>query len=285
MAIQSLSILVPCNGHCWNNCRFCVSQMHDEHYSKDIITTNNIPQSYLNRMQWTRDAGCDSLIFTGVTEPQQNLPFIYKLLTLNRTLRTPFYNISIQTTGTALTPGEIERLAQAGINTIALSISSFSDQENWDIIQAPKKVRTMSIADIMGCAKDNGMNVRACLNLTSEFNAVSPWIYFDWAEQYDVDQLTFRKIYSSGNNEKSTWIREHLFDNDRFESIRQFIIEHGTIVRRLPFGALLYDVNGISTVIDEDCMAEHNIEEIRYAVLRANNHLYSSWNKKGSLIF
>ena len=40
MAIQSLSILVPCNGHCWNNCHFCVSQMHDEHYSKDIITTN-----------------------------------------------------------------------------------------------------------------------------------------------------------------------------------------------------------------------------------------------------
>ena len=285
MAIQSLSILVPCNGHCWNNCHFCVSMQHNEYYSKDIITTNNIPQSYLDRMQWTRDAGCDSLIFTGVTEPQQNLPFIYKLLTLNRTLRTPFYNISIQTTGTALTPGEIERLAQAGINTIALSISSFDDQKNWDIIQAPEKVRTMSIVNIIECAKDNGMNVRACLNLTNEFNIFHPGIYFDWAEQYDVDQLTFRKIYSSGNNEKSTWIKEHLFDNNKFESIRQFIIERGTIIRRLPFGALLYDVNGVSTVIDEDCMAEHNIKEIRYAVLRANNKLYSSWNKKGSLIF
>lgn len=285
MAIQSLSILVPCGGHCWNNCHFCVSQMHDEHYSKDIITVNNIPKSYLNRMQWTRDAGCDSLIFTGVTEPQQNLLFIYKLLTLNKTLRTPFYNISIQTTGTALNPEEIKKLAQAGITTLALSISSFSDQKNWDIIQAPEKVRTMTIVDMMECAKDNGMNVRACLNLTSEFNIFYPEIYFDWAKQYDVDQLTFRKIYSDGDNEKSAWIKEHLFDSNRFESIRQFIIERGTVVRRLPFGALLYDVNGVSTVIDEDCMAEHNIEEIRYAVLRANNHLYSSWNKKGSLIF
>ena len=285
MNIQSLSILVPCGGHCWNNCHFCVSQMHHENYSKDIITANNIPQSYLDRMQWARDNGCDSLIFTGVTEPQQNLPFIYKLLALNCTLRAPFYNISIQTTGTNLTSEEIEKLAVAGINTITLSISSLNNRRNWDIIQAPQKVRTMELLDIIDCAKENNMNVRACFNLTDAFNEIPTQIFFIWAQDNNIDQITFRKIYASGENEKTTWIKQHQFDEIKFIDIQQYVKNHGIPIRKLPFGAILYDVNGVGVVVDDDCMAEHNIEEMRYAILRANNHLYSNWNLKGSLIF
>ena len=73
MNIQSLSIVVPCGDHCWNNCRFCVSRMHHEDDGKTIISAQSIPQLYMEKVQWCRDEGCNALIFTGTTEPQQNL--------------------------------------------------------------------------------------------------------------------------------------------------------------------------------------------------------------------
>ena len=105
MNIQSLSIVVP-TGECWNHCKFCVSRQHCEKYGKNIVSAQNIPQSYLNRISFVRDEGCNSMILTGTAEPQQNLPFIYALLDKNWQLRKPFYNISLQTTGTNLNPEE-----------------------------------------------------------------------------------------------------------------------------------------------------------------------------------
>ena len=104
MNIQSLSIVVP-TGKCWNNCEFCVSKMHSETYGASIIKNDNeIPQSYINRMNFVRDEGCNSMIITGTAEPQQNMPFILNLLEANKCLRKPFYNISIQTTGSGFAP-------------------------------------------------------------------------------------------------------------------------------------------------------------------------------------
>ena len=287
MNIQSLSIVVPCGDQCWNNCRFCVSRMHHEDYGKPIISANEIPQSYMDRVQWCRDEGCNALIFTGTTEPQQNLPFIYKFMNFQWDLRKPFYNISIQTTGSNLNPEEIRKLSQVGITTLALSISSLSDSRNWDIIQTPTKLRTMKLVDIISCAKDNNMNVRACFNLTNEFQllASNPESFFSWANQNNVDQLTFRKIYKDGENEKSNWISAHEFPEERFVKIKNYIQKEGTPIARLPYGFIQYDVNGISTVIDDNCMDKNNIDNIKYAILRPNGHLYSSWDKKGSLIF
>ena len=284
MKIQSLSIVVP-TGECWNHCKFCVSRQHCENYGKDIISAQNIPQSYLDRISFVRDEGCNAMILTGTAEPQQNLPFIYTLLKENRQLKKPFYNISMQTTGTNLNPEEIKKLAAAGITTLALSISSLNDEQNWDIINAPEKVRTMELLDIIACAKENNMNVRACLNLTNAFNTYKPGMLFIWAKENYVDQLTFRKIYKSGNNAESKWISEHEFEERKFSAIKDYVQINGHMITRLPYGFIQFSVHGVSTVIDDNCMAKENLDEMKYAILRPNGHLYSRWDDTGSLIF
>jgi hypothetical protein len=236
-------------------------------------------------MQFARDAGCDSMILTGVTEPQQNFDFIYNLLKLNKTLRTPFYNITLQTCGTMIDSSEFPLMSLEGITTLALSISSFDDQRNWDIIQAPAKVRTCKLRELIWAAKESGMNVRACVNLTDEFNDYTSKDFFNWAIATNVDQLTFRKIYAEGNTPQAQWVRAHQFDPDKWSAIKNYVKYEGTPIRLLPFGAILYDVSGIGVVVDDDCMAKKNIEEVRYYVLRANNKLYSLWDAKGSLVY
>jgi len=289
MNIQSLSIMVPCGGHCMNNCKFCVSRMRDDEsiFGKEIISATNIPQSYIDRIKYVRDTGCDNMIITGTTEPQQNMDFINALLwRVNKSLPKPFYNITIQTTGANMSESKISFLATSGINTLALSVSSFNYKHNWDIIQTPEAARKMNVDDLIAAAKRYSMNVRVCLNLTDEFNDCTPFDFFNWANNRNVDQLTFRKIYRSGmNTEQDKWIIQHSYNNESYTKIIKFIKEKGTPVRILPFGATLYDCMGIGVVVDEDCMAKKNLEDMRYAILRPNNHLYSSWDLKGSLIY
>lgn len=287
MNIQSLSIVVPTKS-CWNDCAFCVSKMHHENYGKSILFEGcPIPSPYLKRIKFVRDEGCNSMILTGTAEPQQNLEFVYKLLTANRMLIKPFYNISIQTTGSNLTPRDIQELSYAGVTTLALSISSIDNERNWNIIHTPKQMRSMTIEALANTAKERNMNVRACLNLTDEFYTMSfhPESFFNWAKENNIDQLTFRKIYKDGENEKSAWISKHEFPDDRFTAIKSYIKREGTPISRLPYGFIQYSVHGISTVIDDNCMSKDNIDEIKYAILRPNGHLYSRWDDTGSLIF
>jgi molybdenum cofactor biosynthesis enzyme MoaA len=283
--IQSLSIVVP-TGECWNKCEYCVSRMHHEEYGKSIIQKHEgLQRSYISRMEFVREEGCNSMILTGTAEPQQNLPFIHMLLQYNKMLRNPFYNISIQTTGSGLTGKDITDLAENGLTTLALSLSSFSGERHWEITNTPKNKRIMTIPALIECAKENNLNVRVCFNLTNEFNAYYPEYYFNWCQKHEVDQATFRKIYADGCGEEAKWVRSHAFADCNFQDIVKYVKEEGIPIARLPYGFIQYSVNGISTVIDDNCMSKDTIDEMKYAILRPNGHLYSRWDDKGSLIF
>ena len=47
-----------------------------------------------------------------------------------------------------------------------------------------------------------------------------------------------------------------------------------------------YSVMGMSTVVDEDCMAKNEEKQSwKYLILRPNCKLYTQWDDKGSLLF
>ena len=286
MNIQSLSVVVP-TGECWNHCPFCVSRMHNEDYGNSIFPINGFyePQEcYLNRMQFVRDEGCNSMIITGTAEPQQNMRFINSLLEWNRMLRTPFYNIALQTTGSGIKKGHLARMATLGLTTLSLSISSFDADRNAMIIGMPEKVRR-SYYEVLSLAKELNLVTRASVNLTDEFKDLPPEFYFDWAKLNGFDQITFRKIYAEGLSEEYEWVAEHSFPDEMLERIAYYIRSNGTPILRLPYGLTKYSVHGISTVLDDDCMSKDSVDDLKYAILRPNGHLYSRWDDPGSLIF
>ena len=285
MNIQSLSIVVP-TGECWNHCPFCVSRMHSEEYGESVFDANFLeaPEGYLNRMQFVRDEGCNSMIITGTAEPQQNMQFINSLLRWNSRLRTPFYNITLQTTGSGLKKESLAIMAKLGLTTLSLSISSFNAERNAEIIGMPHKVKT-DFYQVLKWAKELNLVTRASVNLTDEFTAHMPEDYFAWAARNGFDQLTFRRIYAEGMSEEYEWVSEHSFPVVKLNEIDQYIRQNGTPILRLPYGLMKYSVNGISTVLDDDCMSKQSIDDLKYAILRPNGHLYSRWDDPGSLIF
>ena len=105
MNIQHFSIVVP-NKKCANNCPFCVSRMlgHDYENLMDINHPHydiNVKE-YLKRMEFVANNGCNTAMFTGTTEPQQNKQFLATFALLHQQLGSPFTSIEMQTTGLLL---------------------------------------------------------------------------------------------------------------------------------------------------------------------------------------
>ena len=108
MDIQSLSIRVPTQNRCVNNCEFCVSRTHTNPYTDRInkVVHNNMDidniqytqeyVDYYNRLQFARDNGCNVVVLTGTGEPIQNEKFLDFFSEVNSTLdtvRKKLYNL------------------------------------------------------------------------------------------------------------------------------------------------------------------------------------------------
>lgn len=289
MKIQSLSIVVP-NKKCVNNCKFCVSRMRKDIYPNlmdksypGYYTTSK--KEYIKRLAFARDNGCNTVMLTGETEPQQNRSFLSLFSIMNNELNSPFRWIEMQTTGVILDEDYLNFLKEkVEISTISLSVSSPNIYENAEMHQTPNSV----IVDYYLLAKrikNLGFNLRMSVNMTNTWEKC-----FTPSELLDLfhfaDQVTFRKLYVSNNDTpQNEWIKANRADESYIDDIYDYILNNGKPLEVLEFGQTRYSVKGLSVVIDDDCMARESKSSLKYLVLRPNCKLYTKWDDKASLLF
>lgn len=288
MKVQSLSVVVP-TGTCWNNCKFCVSKMHHEDYSK-CTQIKKMIEDYIVRIKYAKDLGCNTLMLTGFAEPQQNLLFIEELLKANNNLENKFYNIEIQTSGSGMNFSNYNRLKGCGLTTVSLSICAPYDEKIWEIENTPIGLRCPLETTRKACEELN-LIYRLSINLTDEWEREFPTLdmLFDYIKSSGARQVTFRVLYSSGDNSQSEWVKLHSASKDYIDSINFYIKNNGTPIRKLLYGQMVYSIDGVSVVMDDDCMAKNKVKELddnfKYLILRPDGHLYSKWDDKGSIVF
>jgi hypothetical protein len=62
------------------------------------------------------------------------------------------------------------------------------------------------------------------------------------------------------------------------EGFNNLILEEGTFVRNLPFGASIYMIDGISATIFRHCIQENsNEDDIRSLIYYEDGHMSTSW--------
>ena len=289
MRIQSLSIVVPA-GRCINNCKFCVAQMVEESYIDQMDSNKPFydlyQRDFLRRLDFARDNGCNTVMLTGNAEPQQNRPFLEKFGTLNAQLERPFRWIEMQTTGTLLDDGYLRFLRNhVGVSTISISLCSFDSARNAEICGMKKPV---DLEHLCHEIKRYDFNLRLSINLTDEFDgSTSEELFLTCREVFRADQVTFRVLYTSGDEtDQDHWIAAHAAAPVTVDAVRAYIQSYGVKLERLEYGAMKYSVMGMSTVLDEDCMAKaDDRDEYKYLILRPNCKLYSKWDDPASLIF
>lgn len=293
MKIQSLSVVVP-NKACINNCAFCVSKMHCDTYKNQM--DDNLPffdlylRDYIKRLEFARDNGCNTVMLTGTSEPQQNRKFLTYFGMFMQMMNNPFRWIEMQTTGVLLDQNYLRFLRNhVGVNLISLSISSLNDWMNREIIGA-KYGTMLDLKELCAEIKRYDFNLRLSLNLTKEFEtyAYLPDQLFDTCCELGANQVTLRILYSSDTKTpQDIWIAENAMLPIEVNTLMDYVRTHGTVLGVLPHGAIKYSIKGLCVVIDNDCMDKtiRTGEDYKYLILQPDCKLYSQWDDPASLIF
>lgn len=288
MKIQSISVVVPTQ-KCINNCKFCCARMVKEDYKNQM--DSNLPfydlylKDYLERLAFARDNGCNTIMLTGNGEPQQNRQFLMMFGLFNKMLDNPFKNIEMQTTGVLLDENYLRFLRNhVGVKTISISISSFDSNENCEIIGVQPQ-HAFDLKDLCSKIKKYDFNLRLSINLTDTFNNYTPEEILNKCKEFGADQVTFRKLYTSGlSTDVDEWIKYKKCADDLLDEIRLWLDTLPTM-RTLTTGVPVYSYKEMSIVYDKDCMDKEEKDGFKYLILRPDCKLYSSWDNKGSLLF
>lgn len=287
MIVQTLSIVIPTRG-CVNKCKFCVSKTHCDSYINKMDDPYFI-SDLKRRLNYAVLQNIDTIILTGTGEALQNIPYLSTLDVILKNMNNPFPIIELQTSGVMLTDENLKFLRDMGVSTISISVSNlFDDDRNMEIIGVHPTLQ-FKLMDICKKIIDLGFNIRLSLNMTNDYVKIYPIQYFDKAKELGATQITFRELYNSNNNtNEDKWVIKNKLRSDQMDFIKKFILENGRSLYKLPFGATVYSINGISTVVDSDCMnikKDVNDEVLKYLILRENGKLYTHWDDEGSLRF
>lgn len=315
MEIQSLSVCVP--GNCVNNCKCCVSKLsQNDQYENQIVKNFQFRDLYkrdfLDALMYAKQNGCNSLMYTGDGEPIINMQYMEMVQELNSRLPNPFIHNELQTSGVMLTSssengGEpyLRRLRNTmRIKVISLSLFDiFNSRHNAEYTQPKNEKFFVDIDETCKAIKKYDFTLRLSINMVDLYNQSSNNLFdniysinqiFDRAKELGANQIIFRKLYNIDKSackdpkiaEINNWIIANKASDETLEIIFEFVKSRGTKLYSLPFGADVYSYQGMSIVIDDNCMNKgDNNDNIKYLVLRSNSKLYTQWDDEGSILF
>jgi MoaA/NifB/PqqE/SkfB family radical SAM enzyme len=228
----------------------------------------------------SRMAGVTNVMMTGKGEPLLNYFGLVRAIQMFSE-----FPVELQTNGIWLNENSpaLKELAKVGLDVVAVSIDRMSDFERF--------------AKLYEATKANNRMLRICINVVSNRYLTNDIkVILDEAIRVKADQLLFRrvtipKILTNTSEAEKTrgWIVNNV-DFEMYEMLhnefKRMISEQNDLVRRMPHGALVYDYkNEISVSFSDYCVQEcNNTDDIRSLILLTDGHVYTSWDKKSSIL-
>lgn len=275
MKSNNLTITIP-TPPCRKNCPFCISKMTEHRiYNKSLYWRN------IKKLKYVAVASqVSNILLTGKGEPTDNMRDTLKILKMFDNSGIP---LEIQTNGINLNKNFnlLKKLYKAGLNVLAISISHPSElKTNESMIIAATKI---------------GLTVRLTLVLSYFWQDYTPDIILEYCEKNEVSQLTFRLptvpinyVETKESVRIKRWIEEQskLKYNEEFLEKLYRLCNNKNLVRSLSFGSNIYDIKGVGVTTIDYCIQENSKnDDIRSLIYQTDGHLYTTWDKKGSILF
>jgi MoaA/NifB/PqqE/SkfB family radical SAM enzyme len=270
MKAGNLTISIP-NVGCNKNCPYCISKITGEVEANIDLMKRNIIKVKVA----ASSADVASVLITSKGEPTLDFPDLSFFVKQFNS-----WPVELQTNGIkfAQNPILLSELFLAGLNTVAYSVDSFN-----------------TLKELSGALEEThrlGMLVRVCLNISDRIPAV--YLKFEHMlkvlSKYPIDQLLVRHLSypdDSDNSPETEWIDKHT-NYKRYLEIHDTAINirSAKLVRTLPHGAQVYDINGLSVSFSDYCVqVVNNTDDIRSLIFLEDGHLYTSWASKASILF
>jgi len=269
MKANNLTISIP-TPKCKKSCPFCVSKMtfgvddNLELFQKNLIKVRKFADI----------AQVSSVLVTGKGEPMDNL---HDLLDVCEVFKD--FPLEIQTNGTLLTEDNINYIKKFGINVVAISI--WNPKELYSFSEIAKELNKFAI-------------VRITIILNNAWKGTSFREVLNFCKTHKISQLTFRiptvpkTIKDNAESIKTkNWIVKNSNDYDHILKDLKSYLNGDNFVRKLPFDSTsIYDIEGISVATFDYCIQENsNSDDIRSLIYQSDGHLYTTWDKSGSILF
>jgi hypothetical protein len=270
MTANNLTICIdaPCN----KKCPYCISNMTFYPEPDNVLFGRNMGKA-INMAQM---ASVSSVLISSKGEPLRNM----NAITFCCTAFIDF-PVEIQTNGLLLTPQRIKDLRDLKVNTIAISIEKYGDLFNFKHYKL---------------CNDLGIIVRATIVLSDLWTPPSGYDFLADCNQLGIKQVTFRtlsiplnEVTTAKSMETIDWIEKHQIRQDNLamflEPLRSYEKEQN-LVRKLSFGPSVYSMEGVAVTTMPYCIQEsNNTEDIRSLIYHQDGHMYTSWDKRASILF
>lgn len=232
-------------------------------------------------------AKVSSVIFTGKGEPFLNQEFLFPML-----YRFKDFPTEIQTNGRFLEnklredlhhDRYMKQLIENHVNIISFSIDNMDE--------------LISYSDMFAALDKVGIIVRVCINVSSKLKVKSFKDLFWRIKSMAVRQLLIRhisipeKVIKGRRAEKTiSWINTYAPKERYYEMHEEFIdlykTNDGSIIRVLPHGDKVLDVEELSVCFSDYCIQEiNNTKDIRSLIWMEDGHVYTAWDKPSSILF
>jgi len=268
----TISIYTP---KCKNGCPFCISKMTgDVPYNKELYWRN------LDKVKTiTLFGGISSILITSKGEPMDNIDDTLRIISYFDSLHFP---LELQTNGKFLIKNEkaLSTLYKKGLNVLAVSIAKPSDL---------RESESMLVE-----AHNVGLVTRLTVVLGHEWKSEPLYRLIAYCLDHYVSQLTFRiptlpdhPVSTNESARVQEWIQaqEPKYYERIITELKSFCTDK-TLIRKLPFGAAVHDIKGIGVTVMDYCIQESsNGDDLRSLVYQTDGHLYTTWDKKGSILF
>jgi molybdenum cofactor biosynthesis enzyme MoaA len=268
----TISVYTP---RCKNECPFCISKMTgDIPYNKDLYWRN------LDKVKTiTLFGGISSVLITSKGEPLDNLDDTLRIISYFDSLHFP---VELQTNGKFLVKNQkvLSTLYKKGLNVLAVSIAHPSD-----LIRN----ETMLIK-----ANEEGLVTRLTIVLSHDWKSETFYRILAYCTDHNVSQLTFRiptipqrYVDTKESMLVRQWVsaQEPRYYKQILEAMKMYCSDD-TLTRKLPFGAAIHDIKGVGVTVMDYCIQEvSNGDDLRSLVYQTDGHLYTTWDKKGSILF
>lgn len=291
MNAQTLSVVIgtKCNA----NCKFCISK--GTYNPRE--DNSGVPEYYTlkNALRYAHSHGVDTLILTSKGEPMLYPDSLRNCAYTAERKGIPL--IEIQTNGKVLSDMASSEREEAlrefrhlGVTGISVSVAGETPLLSSDVMQT-SLIDFWKVGDSIMQA---GLMFRlsAVINNEGFPNAGSIMRFMGNARKHGVHQVTLRQMgvpHVDNEGPQVAAVREWVLAHRNFtdyQNIQHEIEESGIFLRELPWGAKIYDYQGMS-VCFSDCLPQAGIEKDswRSVILQPDGHVYHSWEYRGSILF
>ena len=284
--MRATSMSINLCGGCNARCPFCIASAT---WKTGWRNNKRLERALRKALDYGRYHDVDTVLITGSGEPTLHRRLVLRIAREARERGIPA--VELQTNGALLAedPAYLGELSGHGVTTIALSVASVNPVRSADLMEID--LDYLALAERLDSL---GFLCRISLNLVrQDADRLSGYLggYADLLVTRGVRQLTLRTLGVPDRPEETPeaaeriqWVRDHGMPEEDVDLLRNQVVEEGAPLRRLSYGARVYDFHGLS-VVATTCMSEtEEVEEIRSFILQPDGHIYHSWNYRGSVL-